>query len=379
MGSVFRKPSKRSRTGYRYYVSVTYKGQRHKEVAGDTERAAKQKLRKLENRLEKIGDLTPRRVPFDFLCKEYETWGDVNLGVRTIAERKILIRAHLIPFFTMLISELDEAAVEAYKAARIADGVSPSTLNNELKALRCILTYGKEMNFFDPGTDLPRIRKVKVPKKTQRRLSPEQIGPVLEQVRRPRTRAMLQLLIFAGLRKSELANLEWTDVDFERKLLHVRSKEAWQVKTENAARTIPLTKQAIAALKAAQELRRGEEPLVFPGKDGKPLTDIRAGLNGACDRAGIPRVHIHGLRHTFGTLLAQLGADPKAIMDAMGHADLKTTMGYIATARSHLREQVEKLNDVPVPGMALGSARPKTVPISRKKKKGTPARKPESP
>ena len=64
--------------------------------------------------------------------------------------------------------------------------------------------------------------------------------------------------------------------------------------------------------------------------------------------AGIPHVRVHGLRHTFGSQMAMAGADPFAIMKAMGHADFKTTMIYVFLGKSHIRDQVEKLNTIPL-------------------------------
>jgi site-specific recombinase XerD len=54
--------------------------------------------------------------------------------------------------------------------------------------------------------------------------------------------------------------------------------------------------------------------------------------------------------------MAMAGADPFAIMKAMGHTDIKTTMIYVSLGKSHIREQVEKLNAIhmlppPAPGM----------------------------
>lgn len=56
-----------------------------------------------------------------------------------------------------------------------------------------------------------------------------------------------------------------------------------------------------------------------------------------------------GRSHTFGSQMAMAGADPFAIMKAMGHADIKTTMIYVSLGKSHIREQVERLNTIHVP------------------------------
>ena len=79
------------------------------------------------------------------------------------------------------------------------------------------------------------------------------------------------------------------------------------------------------------------------------MNDVRESLNGACKRAGVSHIRVHGLRHTFGSQMAMAGADPFAIMKAMGHTDIKTTMIYVSLGKSHIREQVEKLNGIHVP------------------------------
>lgn len=67
-------------------------------------------------------------------------------------------------------------------------------------------------------------------------------------------------------------------------------------------------------------------------------------MKGARKRAVVAHIRVHRLRHTFGSQMAMAGADPFAIMKAMGHTDIKTTMIYVSLGKSQIREQVEKLN-----------------------------------
>jgi len=334
-----------TRTGKtRWYVCVTFQGQRYREVGGDTKQKALNRLRELENRLEKTGKVSEKKVPFDFLCDEYLRWTEINLAPKTRRERVIAVRAHLKPFFRGLVSDIDVRSIEAYKSLRMAKGISSWTMNGELKVISCILKFGVENKYLE---EIPRIRRVKIQKKSPRFLSVEEIGKVLAAARSD-VRPMLQFMIFTGLRKGEVRYLEWSDVNFQHKLVHVRPKETWSPKTESSARTVPLCDPALEALQMAwvrSEKRKMESPLVFPGRKG-PLNDIRDSLNGACKRAGVPHIRVHGLRHTFGSQMAMAGADPFAIMKAMGHTDIKTTMIYVSLGKSHICEQVEKLNTI---------------------------------
>lgn len=118
----------------RWYVCVTYRGQRYREVAGDTKQAALKRLRELEDRLDKVGDLTPKRVPFDFLCDEYMKWV-VNLAPRTRIEREYITRVHLKKFFNGLVRDIDTRSIEAYKASRLSIPIAPITLNTHMKTM----------------------------------------------------------------------------------------------------------------------------------------------------------------------------------------------------------------------------------------------------
>jgi integrase len=344
----------------RWYVCVTYRGEKYREVAGDTKQAALKRLRELEARLEKTGEVAEKKVPFDFLCKEYLQWATVNLAPRTRQEREYIIRVHLKKFFNGLVSDIDVRSLEAYKASRLQIPIAPISLNTHLKVLSCILKFGQENKLV---AELPKIRRVKVPKKIPKFLSAEEIGRVLAAAR-PDVRPMLQLMIFTGLRKGEMFHLEWSDVDLENRLLHVRPKESWNPKTDNSARTIPLCEPAVEALQLAKvraEKRSVKSSLVFPGRKG-PLKDIQDSLNGACARAGVPRVHVHALRHTFGSQMAMAGADPFAIMKALGHADIKTTMIYVSLGKSHIRDQVDRLNAIAIPKSKYSPSRASTRP-----------------
>ena len=116
--------------------------------------------------------------------------------------------------------------------------------------------------------------------------------------------------------------------------------------------------------------------LVFPGRKGH-LGDIRVCLNGACDRAGVPRVRIHALRHTFGSTMAAEGADVFSIQKAMGHKDIKTTMIYVDMSNPHIRDQVDKLNGIVIPEEKRPKSAPNAISVEKRQKKGT-RKKPDS-
>jgi integrase len=374
VGTVFARKNSDGKT--RYYVCLNLHGQRYREVAGDKKSVAQKRLRELEDRLDRGGKLQDSKVPFNVLCNEYLEWALVNLAPRTRREREIVIKAHLKPFFTCLAGDIGVKEIELYKTSRDKAGIAGITLNTELKAISGILRFGVELGYL---LAMPKIRRLKVSTKKPRHLSKEEIFKVLEAAR-PDRRPLLQLMTFSGLRKGEIAHLEWPDIDFDNRVLHVQPKGDWTPKGGDP-RTIPLNNHALDALRQARSAkeRRGDRDtnqLVFPGRKGH-LNDIRTCLNGACDRAGVPRVHVHGLRHTFGSIMAMEGADPFSIQKAMGHKDIKTTMIYVDMSNPHIRDQVDKLNGIVIPGEKRPKSAPNDIPVEKKQKKGT-RKKPDS-
>jgi integrase len=139
---------------------------------------------------------------------------------------------------------------------------------------------------------------------------------------------MIQFLTFTGVRKGEMAHLEWRDVDWVRRQIHIQPKKDWSPKSARH-RTIEINAHAMEALKEANRRNEKRVPpssLVFPGRKGY-LGDIRDGLDHACDKAGIKRVTVHQLRHTCASLMVMKGSDlPSAA--TLGHRDIATTMIY---------------------------------------------------
>ena len=219
-------------------------------------------------------------------------------------ERRIAIKAHLKPLFPCYAGDIGPIEVEAYKRKR--PKVSPATINNELKVLSCILKFGIEFGYL---ADMPKIKRLKVPVKNPHFLSEDQVWAVLSAAE-PRVRPMIQFLTFTGMRKGEMAHLEWTDINWMRRQIHIQPKKDWSPKSARP-RTIEINAHAMEALQEAHRRNQRRTPpslLVFPGRKGY-LGDIREGLNHACDRAGITRVTVHQLRHTCASLMVMKGSD----------------------------------------------------------------------
>ncbi|MGA8746426.1 MAG: site-specific integrase [Solirubrobacterales bacterium] len=140
---------------------------------------------------------------------------------------------------------------------------------------------------------------------------------------------------YAGLRLGELRSLRWRDLDFDKRLIHVR--HSYVMRNEDApksgrVRSVPMIDQVAAALDqlSCRNGWTGEEDLVFVSPTGEHIEDsaLRRRFYAALKEAGLKHIRFHDLRHSFGTLAVQVFplTDVKAYM---GHADIATTMIYV--------------------------------------------------
>jgi integrase/recombinase XerC len=150
----------------------------------------------------------------------------------------------------------------------------------------------------------------------------------------------LEVLYSAGLRVSELAGLNLSDIDSRSATLRVRGKGRRE-------RIAPVGSYALKALDAWLEVRRvsprektGAEGPVFVNKSGRRLTTRSVGrlLEKHLRATGLDRrTSPHTLRHSFATHLLDRGADIRSVQELLGHKSLVTTQIYTHVSTAGLR------------------------------------------
>ena len=193
--------------------------------------------------------------------------------------------------------------------------------------------------------------KVGVPKKPRsipKAISVEDIEKLVElppsDLRGRRDRAILETLYGAGLRISELVDLDLDDLDLDAGAILVRSGKG------SKGRRVPLGRKARGAVgdylglsrpELAKNAKGGPGPGVFLNARGGRLS--RQGcwkiLKGYARAAGLEdRVSPHTLRHSFATHMLDAGADIRVVQELLGHASLATTQVYTLVSDRRLRE-----------------------------------------
>ncbi|MBR3429291.1 MAG: site-specific integrase [Clostridia bacterium] len=174
------------------------------------------------------------------------------------------------------------------------------------------------------------------------------------------------MILNTGLRMGEALALRWSDINIRKNTLSVtknlirvknRSGKGSKYKlilqekpkTEKSKRTIPLNKAALAALEDLKTAP-GYKPdgFVIHTKDGSPILprSFEQTLELMCAAAGIRRVGVHALRHTYATRLFEKGVDIKIISELLGHSSTEITYRIYVHVIDSLKEAAVEALDL---------------------------------
>ena len=258
-------------------------------------------------------------------------------------KRYVQIINHLSDFLGTLedppakLSQITPPIIEQYKLHRLGF-VKPQTVNYELTCLHHFFRYAVEMKYIqsNPTQEIKKIRKPQ--RKAPRFLTREEIAKLLTKAN-PSLNNIIRFLLNTGLRWGELRSLEWNDIDWNERIIHIRIKENWSPK--GGERKVPINDTVISIIKSLPK----REDFVFTTKTGSQVRQqgTWTAFKLACRRAGIENATLHSLRHTFASHLVMAGVDLATVSKLLGHRDISTTMIYSHLSPDHLQQAVEKL------------------------------------
>jgi integrase len=191
-------------------------------------------------------------------------------------------------------------------------------------ALQSLLTYAHLEGHLDEHTQLGSLRLAGSTVRAREPVDPLTLDELVKlmDASEPKHRALWAVGAGEGLRPSELCRIQWEDVQWDSRTLHIRDG-----KTALSRAEIPLTPLAFEELRSWW-VRRGQpdKGLVFPGaEEDKPYADgslFKSALATAAEKAGIGRtVTPYLLRHSFATIAWSLGIDKDVARRVMRHSD----------------------------------------------------------
>jgi len=291
-----------------------------KKLAEDTR--ARRQIELNEGRYVRLRDAT--LVEF---AKEHLALVRPTLSKASIKEHERALR-NLIQFCgNVQLRAITPRKIEAFKATRLAFD-RPATVNKYLRTLHSIFNYAMRREYLkhNPLDGIPRVRE---PEKEIRALSREELRKLVGACPDVRWQAFVLIAGTMGLRRGEMVNLRWQDVDFLKLVVRIVNHDGWTTKSKHN-RIVPLAPAARDALMEIDRLyhTKGVE-LVFITANGTPwVHNLNRKFRQIVKAAGIAYCTMHDLRRTFCSQMAAAGVNEAVIQEAAGHASMETTRKY---------------------------------------------------
>ncbi|HDZ25238.1 hypothetical protein LCGC14_1660050 [marine sediment metagenome] len=280
----------------------------------------------IERRREKIG--------FSDFAKIFLE--DYMMTVRRNFRPDVYRLNHLCSYFKETdLRSITPLTVERFRKERLKTGNSKSTCNRYMALMKRLFSVAIEEGY----TEENPVQKVKLysEKDTlKERILTEQEERKLTETCSDALRPIIAVALNTGMRKTEILNLQWNQVDLK----------AWRIRVEKTksgkVRFMPINDVLFHELR---RLRNGQSPFVFFNPETmKPYVDMKKGFKAACRRAGIEGIRFHDLRHTFASRLIANGADIEVVRELLGHHSITVTQRYIHSSDERKRAAVELLS-----------------------------------
>ena len=237
---------------------------------------------------------------------------------------------------------------QAFKPNDKGNVLSSNTIGHYHSFISSVLERAVKWGLID-SNPCRRIDPPKVEPKKLQYLNEDEAARMIELLQNEDEpyKTIFNLLLYTGIRRGELMGLEWKDMDFNTGVLSIcrtsqqtseRGIFTDDVKNTSSRRSMKLTEDVIEMLKQYKAWQAEEAAKVgdrwtdadrlFTTWEGKPMSPDApyAWLQGFTKRHGLPKITVHGLRHTNATLLIGQGVNVRTVAGRLGHSMASTTL-----------------------------------------------------
>lgn len=362
-GSIF----KRGKTySISYYIGKDEHGKwRQKWESGFTsKREAERILRERVTMLETTynGNLSCGTVA-SFFTYWLENYCEPNLAPNTIQGYQININKHIIPYIGNIpMLKLAPRHIQDLYTTLLKEGLSPTSVRYVHNNIHKALAYGVKMQFI-PKNPSDMLEPPKPDDYEATVLNPDQILVLLQNCAGQEIYWPVLLAVTLGLRRGEALALRWEDVDLENQMIFIRHSalcrsmknfEISKTKSKTSVRTLLLPNYVAQCLSLRYQLltvRRetlgeGYNPynVVCFRETGDPYTAnaLQHHFRSVIEKAKLPPIRFHDLRHSNATLLLRNGIPAKIVSTMLGHSSIQLTMDTYSHVVPDMQEGATK-------------------------------------
>jgi len=355
------KTNSRIRTWYVDYYDPQ-KGRRVRKACGATKKEAEAMRREIESDLYRPTGSTKVETdnpPFNEYMQDYIDHLGATGITNSSLNRYTRIIQNLVDYVWKYkpgirrLSDLRTKDAWDYIHQRKSDGIQDKTISNELMEIKKCFRFALEINALDINP-VQNIKFKPAQKSMPHFFTQDEIKKIFNSFSKDWMKDIFRVFLFTGLRKGELMHLQWSDIDFDKRLIHVRHQIIkdgiiiYKTKTTSSARTIPMYEEVYDVL-MRQEDRKYDKNYVFVNSAKVPFRDddlyhylkprlVKLGIQGS----------LHTFRHTFASLLIEAGVGLRELKELLGHSRIETTMQYAHLYPHRLHDQVNQLKTLEI-------------------------------
>lgn len=334
----------------------------------DTQREANDwRHKKVEQKRQGL-QVAGSKVPLSKFLDEWLIVKKTSIRPNTYLQYSQIVHQHINPTLGEIkLRDLKPHQVQNLYTKKLADGISPRTtrlIHSVLhNALNHALKIGLVVRNVSDMTTLP-----KVPRKEMKTLDDYQVLQLLQAAEGTRMRVLFRIAVTTGLRQGEILGLKWSDLDWQTGRLQIQRQVQrrkgeglvfCEPKSASGRRVVSLGEKTIAILREHREkqykerVQAGdkwqENDLIFPTPIGTPqdCANVLKAYKRCLEKAGLPDLRFHDLRHTAATLMLQQEINPKVVQERLGHSDISLTLNtYSHVLPSMQEEAAEKMDEL---------------------------------
>ncbi len=330
------------------YTVYTAEGPKRRALYGKTRKEVADKLaRALADRASGYTFDAENMTVGEYLDRWLKDSDQGSVRTSTYERHEQIVRLHLKPALGRVkLSKLSPAHLQGLYREKLDSGLSSATVQKIHTVLHKALAQALKWNMMARNA----ADAVKAPRpapKEMHPLSPDESRKLMEAASGDKLEALYVLAVHTGMRQGELLALKWEDVDLNEGVIRIRRTlmrsggriSLGEPKTKGSRRPVHLTGAAVEALRNHLERqlvdieqlgdRYRDNGLVFTSEVGtliNPTNLRRRSFAPLLEKAGLPQIRFHDLRHTCATLLLSRNVHPKYVQELLGHATVAITL-----------------------------------------------------
>lgn len=322
-------------------------GKRVRKSFGQQKKVAELYLKNVEVKMAKGEELSPKYEFIsldDFIAKYLQYCRDnKSTGTyRTDLNRIKTLRQFLQSKGIERLEGTTPAVIEELRSL-ILQNSSGATFNHYLTLIKAMRNKAEVWRYLreNPLKDFRKLKSTNA--KRVRFLTPEEISAILANAG-DLMQSIMKILLYTGMRRSELVYLTWDDVDFHNKLTTIQSQpeEGFHPKSRRP-RSIPINPEPEQLLLDLPQ----EGRYIFDNCNGKPKHSKECYTKRVArilESAGVRNANLHTLRHTFASHLVMNGVDLRTVQELLGHSTITMTEQHSHLSPDHRTRAVNRLS-----------------------------------